>query len=78
MYDFRASSIGHRVPLWADPPRSQPLRSDSIRIDETALCLDCQVMFNVRNRVCPKCDGQQFWLVANWKPTRAALPVACA
>ncbi len=78
MYDPRGSATGLRLLLWDDPPKSETLRPDSIRIDETALCLDCQVMFNVRNRVCPKCDGQQFWLVANWKQRQAALPVACA
>ena len=76
MYDFRPSSIGHRVPLWADPPRSQPLRTDSIRFDETALCLDCQIIFSVRNRACPKCDGEHFWLIANWKAIRSAIPAA--
>ena len=77
MYDSRGSATGLRLLLWDDPPKSQPLRADSIRIDETALCLDCQVMFNVRNRLCPKCNGEQFWLVANWKATRAAASV-CA
>jgi hypothetical protein len=40
---------------------------NSIREEELALCLDCRVAFNIRNRTCPKCDGEQFWLVAKWK-----------
>ena len=59
------------------------LLSNSIREDETALCLDCSVMFNIRNRTCPKCGGEQFWLTAKWrrgleKPAvpAAAFPVA--
>jgi hypothetical protein len=41
--------------------------SFSIREEEAALCLDCLVTFNVRNRACPKCDGEHFWLTARWK-----------
>ena len=51
--------------------------SCSIREEETALCLDCLVTFNVRNRTCPKCDGEQFWLTARWrKPSAAPSPGA--
>lgn len=57
------------------------LLTNSIREDETALCLDCSVTFNVRNRTCPKCGGEQFWLTAKWrrgveKPAAAAAPAA--
>ena len=53
------------------------LLTNSIREDETALCLDCSVTFNIRNRSCPKCGGEQFWLTAKWrrgieKPASAA------
>jgi hypothetical protein len=43
------------------------LLATSIREDETALCLDCCVTFNIRNRTCPKCGGEQFWLTAKWR-----------
>jgi len=39
---------------------------EAIREGETALCLDCQVTFSVRNRTCPKCGGEQLWLMAKW------------
>lgn len=67
--------------FWSAPDRFQAPQSNSIREDETALCLDCRVSFNIRNRVCPKCDGEHFWLIANWKsaPARpAAAPVKAA
>jgi RNA polymerase subunit RPABC4/transcription elongation factor Spt4 len=56
------------------------LRSNSVREDETALCLDCRVTFNVRNRACPKCDSDHFWLVAKWRGSEVAAeaPVASA
>jgi hypothetical protein len=43
------------------------LLANSIREGETALCLDCCVTFNIRNRTCPKCGGEQFWLTAKWR-----------
>jgi hypothetical protein len=43
------------------------LLATSIREDETALCLDCSVTFNIRNRTCPKCGGEQIWLTAKWR-----------
>ena len=43
------------------------LLTNSIREDETALCLDCNVAFNIRNRTCPKCGGEQLWLTAKWR-----------
>jgi hypothetical protein len=43
------------------------LLATSIREDETALCLDCSVTFNIRNRTCPKCGGEQLWLTAKWR-----------
>jgi hypothetical protein len=42
----------------------------SVREGETALCLDCMVTFSVRNRTCPKCGGDQFWLMAKWMQAR--------
>jgi hypothetical protein len=64
--------------FWSAPVRTEPVQASSIREDETALCLDCHVYFNIRNRACPKCEGEHFWLIANWKKpaTRAAVPVA--
>jgi hypothetical protein len=51
--------------------------SFSIREEEAALCLDCLVTFNVRNRSCPQCDGEQFWLTARWKrPPATLVPTA--
>jgi len=48
-----------------------------VREDETALCLDCLVTFSVRNRTCPKCGGEQFWLMAKWMQARVRThPVA--
>lgn len=55
------------------------LLTNSIREDETALCLDCSVAFNIRNRTCPKCGGEQFWLTAKWRRSLekpAAAPAA--
>lgn len=57
------------------------LLANSIREEETALCLDCCVAFNIRNRTCPKCGGEQFWLTAKWRrgPDKAvAAPAAFA
>jgi hypothetical protein len=52
----------------------------TVREDETALCLDCLVTFSVRNRKCPKCGGEQFWLMAKWMQGRGVRtrPVAVA
>jgi hypothetical protein len=54
------------------------LLANSIREGETALCLDCCVAFNIRNRTCPKCGGEQFWLTAKWRRglERPAAPAA--
>ena len=43
------------------------LMANSIREGETALCLDCNVTFSIRNRACPKCGGEQLWLTAKWR-----------
>jgi len=50
-----------------------------VREGETAICLDCLVTFGVRNRTCPNCGGEQFWLMAKWMqgPIRTR-PVAVA
>lgn len=42
---------------------------EAVRAGETALCLDCLVTFSVRNRTCPKCGSEQFWLMAKWIQT---------
>jgi hypothetical protein len=34
---------------------------------ETALCLDCQVVFSIRQRSCPKCGGEGMWLISHWR-----------
>ena len=48
-----------------------------VRENETALCLDCLVTFSVRNRTCPNCGGEQFWLMAKWMQARVRThPVA--
>ena len=58
------------------------LLANSIREGETALCLDCNVTFSIRNRECPKCGGEQLWLTAKWRrqlqqpAAPAAFPVA--
>ena len=54
------------------------LLTNSIREDEAALCLDCSVAFNSRNRTCPKCGGEQFWLTAKWRRgvEKPAVPAA--
>jgi len=71
MNDFRGSDPGFRrlvlLALSSGTPRVQPQEINSVREDETALCLDCRVTFSIRNRACPKCDGDSFWLIANWK-----------
>ena len=62
------------------PVRPPFMQASSIREEKTAVCLDCQVYFNIRSRTCPKCDGEQFWLISNWKkqPARMAAPVRIA
>lgn len=50
-----------------------------VREGETAICLDCLVTFGVRNRTCPNCGGEQFWLMAKWMEARTRTrPVAVA
>jgi hypothetical protein len=56
------------------PSGFESLLTNSVREDETALCLDCLVTFNIRNRTCPKCDGDQFWLPVKWRRQTPALP----
>jgi hypothetical protein len=56
------------------PSGFESLLANSVREDETALCLDCLVTFNIRNRTCPKCDGDQFWLPVKWRRQTPALP----
>jgi hypothetical protein len=56
------------------PSGFESLLANSVREDETALCLDCLVTFNIRNRTCPKCDGEQFWLPVKWRRQTPALP----
>ena len=63
---------GSCAPSWEGSLVGDALRSNSIREDETALCLDCRVTFNIRNRACPKCDSDHFWLVAKWRGSEAA------
>ena len=36
----------------------------SIPLQRLALCLDCDVGFNVENRQCPRCGGVVFLLLA--------------
>jgi hypothetical protein len=79
MDESRDLQRGFWLALWNGPLKVQPLQASSIREDETALCLDCRVYFSIRNRTCPKCDGEHFWLTANWKkqeprPTRIPPP----
>jgi hypothetical protein len=50
---------------------------EAVREGETALCLDCLVTFSVRKRTCPKCGGEQFWLMGKWTQARVRTgPVA--
>jgi hypothetical protein len=52
---------------WSDSRiRAESRFGEAVREGETALCLDCLVTFSVRNRTCPKCGGEQFWLMAKW------------
>jgi hypothetical protein len=52
---------------WSDSRISAESKfGEAVREGETALCLDCLVTFGVRNRTCPKCGGEQFWLMAKW------------
>jgi hypothetical protein len=62
-----AGSVGSGAPSWDGSLAGEALLSSSIREDETALCLDCRVTFNVRNRSCPKCGSDTFWLTAKWR-----------
>ena len=48
------------------PSRVESRFGEAVREGETALCLDCLVTFSVRRRTCPKCGGEQFWLMAKW------------
>lgn len=46
---------------------------EAIPLGRAAMCLDCQVIINSRNRVCPRCGGTRFGHLANWvKPLCAA------
>ena len=57
--------------------RAESRVGEAVREGETALCLDCLVTFSVRNRTCPKCGGEQFWLMARWMQARVRTrPVA--
>ena len=38
----------------------------TVREGETAICLDCRVTFGIRNRACPNCASEHFWLMAKW------------
>ena len=84
MFEHNESSElqrGFWVSFWNGPLKSQPVHASSIREEETAVCLDCHVYFNIRSRTCPKCDGEQFWLISNWKreqTPRIAAPVRVA
>ena len=66
--------------FWNGPYKSQPVLVSSIREEETAVCLDCHVYFDIRGRICPKCGGEQLWLISNWKrpAPRMATPVRIA
>jgi hypothetical protein len=81
MNEIREPQRGFWVAFWNGPLKAQPLQASSIREEETAVCLDCHVFFNIRNRTCPKCDGEQFWLISNWNkplPKPIAPPVRIA
>ncbi|HYK41462.1 MAG TPA: hypothetical protein VE007_03670 [Thermoanaerobaculia bacterium] len=68
-----AGFVGSCAPSWnGSTTAGEALRSNSIREDETAVCLDCRVTFNIRNRACPKCDSDHFWLVSKWRRDEAA------
>lgn len=51
---------------WSDSRIRAESSFEAVREGETALCLDCLVTFSVRNRTCPKCGGEQFWMMAKW------------
>ena len=76
----QAGSVGFEASnaqSWNGSLGVEALRSNSVREDETAVCLDCRVTFNIRNRACPKCDSEHFWLVAKWRgddPVRDVTP----
>jgi hypothetical protein len=67
-----AGFVGSCAPSWDGSLAQEAMRSNSIREDETALCLDCRVTFNVRNRGCPKCGSDHFWLTAKWRRAEPA------
>ena len=67
-----AGFVGSCAPSWDGSLAEEAVRSTSIREDESALCLDCRVNFNVRNRACPKCGSDHFWLTAKWRRDEAA------
>ena len=62
-----AGFVGSGAPSWDSSSMDEALRCNSSREDESALCLDCRVTFNVRNRSCPKCGSDHFWLTAKWR-----------
>ena len=42
---------------------------ERIQLDEACLCLDCRIIFCVRNRICPTCGAESGWyLVQNSNP----------
>src|SRR5262249_28771156 len=65
-------------PGWSDSEMGPESRfGNAVREGETALCLDCLVTFSVRKRTCPKCGGDQFWLMGKWTQARVRTrPVA--
>ena len=67
-----AGSVGSYAASFDGSLAEEALRSASIREDESALCLDCRVNFNVRNRACPKCGSDHFWLTAKWRRNEGA------
>src|SRR5262249_43224672 len=67
-------------PGWSDSEMGAASGSgQAVREGETALCLDCLVTFSIRQRTCPKCGGEQFWLMGKWaqapvRTRRVAVP----
>ena len=47
--------------------RASSFQKLGIPEQETALCLDCQIVFHIRRKSCPKCAGEGLWLIARWR-----------
>ena len=46
--------------------RKNRLVNLAIPLGQAVMCLDCEIIINSRNRVCPRCGGDHFAVIGNW------------